>query len=221
YITLTEMVIHAGEQSKNKTLIITSAVPGEGKTHVAVNLALSLASAGKKTLLLDFDCYRDDLRTLMELKPAKFLMDILKGDIPYQQEVLEDPVTGLHLILSEQGKVFNINILNSPKLKEVFAEVENEYDYIIVDTPPVLIQSETISLLKHIDSVLLVVRQETATIKDLENARDKILGVGAKIIGCVLNDIRHLIGTEYKYKYGYYGKYYYSDRAGQNKKFFW
>lgn len=218
YKTLTEMVLHVSEQLNIKTLMVTSALPEEGKTNVAVNLALSMASAGKKTLLVDFDCYRDDLLNLMELKPAKFLMDILNGDVPYRQAVIEDHDTGLHLIVSEKGKSLNINLLNTPKIKDVVADIINEYDYIIADTPPVLIQSEALSLLKHINSVLFVVRQEKATMMDIENAKDKILNAGANVIGCVLNDIRYLIGTEYSYKYGYYGKYYYGDKAKHRKK---
>ncbi len=218
YKTLAEMVIHVSEQANNKSLMITSAFPEEGKTNVSVNLALSMASAGKKTLLIDFDSYRYDLIDLMELEPDTFLIDILNGDIPYKKAVIEDTDTGLHLIITEKGEPLNINLLNSSKLKEVFADLKNEYDYIIADTPPVLIQSEALSLLKYVDNVLLVVRQEKATIMDIENAKDKILDAGAEIMGCVLNDIRYLIGTEYSNKYGYYGKRYYGNKAKHHKK---
>ena len=218
YKVLTEMVIHTSEQSNIKTLIVTSAVSGEGKTTVAVNLALSMRLADKKTLLIDFDCYKKGVKGLFWLKPDKYLIDILNGDLHYSQGVIEDPLTDLHLILSDKGRFFGMDVLNSPKMKEVFENIKNDYDYIIIDTPPALIQSEAVSLSKYTDGVLLVAKQETASISDILETKDKINDVGAKIIGCVLNDIRYLVGTDYSNKYAYSKKYYYDDNKKTNQK---
>lgn len=218
YKVLTEMVIHASEQSNVKTLIVTSAVSGEGKTNVSVNLALSMALAGKKTLLMDFDCYKKGVMGLFWLKPDNYLIDILNGDIDYSQGVMEDPISGLHVIFSDQGRLFGMDLMNSPKMKEVFETLAKDYDYIILDTPPALIQSEAVSLSKYIDGVILVTKQETASISDILETRNKINDVGAKIIGCVLNDIRYLVGTEYSNKYAYSQKYYHDEKGKKNHK---
>jgi len=108
----------------------------------------------------------------------------------YSEGVIVEPKTGLHMIFSEEGKYIDMSMMNSPKMKAFFENIKNEYDYIIIDTPPALIQSEVISLSKYIDGVILVVKQETATIGDIVETKNKVQDVGAEIIGCVLNDIR-------------------------------
>lgn len=221
YNVLTETVIHTCTQSNIKTIAVTSAAPEEGKTSVSVNLALCMALAGKKTLLIDFDFYKAGVLGRFKIHPDKYLMDVLKGEISYSKAVIKEVKTGLYIIFSEKGKIGDIGLLNSAKMKEFFESIENDYDFIIIDTPPVLIQSEAVSLSKYIDGVIMVVRQETASIMDILEAKNKILEVGANIIGGVINDIRYLIGTEYGYKYSYRNYYYDLKREKNNKKLIW
>lgn len=209
YKNLTEMVMHSSEKSNAKTMIVISAVPGEGKTSVSVNLALSMALAGKKVLLVDFDCYKKGVMELFDLRPKNFLIDILDGYVSCIQGVIEDPKTGLHIIFSDKDKLFGMNLINSLNIKEFFKDAKKGYDYIIVDTPSAIIQSEAVSLTKYIDGVILVVKQETATISGIINTMDKFKNVGAKIIGGVLNDIRYLVGAEYNNKYYHSQNYHY------------
>ncbi len=222
YKVLTETVMHVCDKSDVKTIVITSAVPEEGKTNVSVNLALSMASAGKKTLLLDLDCYKDGVLGLFRGRPEKYLLDVLKEGENFQEALIEEPKTGLHIMYSKKGKVGDISFLNSEIMREFFKDIKTNYDYIIIDTPPVLIQSEAVSLSKYTDGVIMVVRQETAPIIDIIEAKNKILNVGAEIIGGVINDIRYLIGTEYSHKYYYAQNYYYSfNKEKNNKKILW
>lgn len=217
YKNLTELVIHACENEGINTLIVTSAVPEEGKTNVSVNLALSMASAGKKTLLIDFDCYQEGIMRLLKQKSERYLNDIISGEISYTEAIIEEPETGLHMIFSEKGKHLDYNLMNSPMVENLFKIIKIEYDYVIIDTPPVLLQTDAVLLSKYIDGVILVAKQEAANISSIIEARDKVRSIGAKIIGCVLNDIRYLIGTEYKSKYSYSKTYYNGNREG--KKF--
>jgi succinoglycan biosynthesis transport protein ExoP len=208
YKNLAEMVIHICEKRDFKTLMVSSAVPEEGKTSVSVNLALSLALAGKRTLLVDFDCYQEGIRRLLRQKPEKYLNNILSGEINYTEAIVKEPVTGLDMLFSKKNKYFDYNLMNSPTVKNLLDKVCKEYDYIIIDTPPVLIQTDALLLSKYIDGVVFVVRQETAPVSNVIEARDKIHSVGAKIIGCVINDIRYLAGTGYRSKYNYSKTYY-------------
>ena len=222
YKVLTETVMHACNKSDIKTIVITSAVPEEGKTNVSVNLALSMASAGKKTLLLDLDCYKEGVLGLIRKRPEKYLLDVLKEGRNFKEALIEEPKTGLHMMYSKKGKVGDISFLNSGTIGEFFKDVKKIYDYIIIDTPPVLIQSEAVSLSKYTDGVIMVVKQETAPIIDIIEAKNKILNVGSEIIGGVINDIRYLIGTEYSHKYYYAQNYYYSyNKEKGNKKILW
>ncbi len=222
YKVLTETVMHVCDKSDIKTIVITSAVPEEGKTNVSVNLALSIASAGKKTLLLDFDCYKDGVLGISRKRPGKCLLDVLKEGKNLKEAIMIEPDTGLHIMYSKKGKVGDISFLNSEIIREFFNDIKKSYDYVIIDTPPALIQSEAVSLSKYIDGVIMVARQEAAPIIDIIEAKNRILNVGAEIIGGVVNDIRYLVGTEYSHKYYYAHNYYYSfNKEKENKKILW
>ena len=140
YNVLTETVMHVCDKSDIKTIVITSAVPEEGKTNVSVNLALSIASAGKKTLLLDFDCYKDGVLGISRKRPGKCLLDVLKEGKNLKEAIMIEPDTGLHIMYSKKGKVGDISFLNSEIMREFFSDIKKSYDYVIIDTPPALIQ---------------------------------------------------------------------------------
>jgi polysaccharide biosynthesis transport protein len=203
-----EKVLSACKSSDIKKLIVTSAGPGEGKTFASANLALSLALSGKSVLLIDFDYYKNRLDSLFNVEYGKSLIDVLNGEAQYTEVIVEEPKSGLHMLFFQKGVYLDSDKINNPYTQDLFETVGKNYDFVIIDTPPALIQSEPVSLSKYADAVMLVVKQERETVKNIIETRDRFLDVGSKVIGVVLNDIRYRFGTSYGNKYAYSKQYY-------------
>lgn len=195
--------------SKNfqlRTILISSALPGEGKTTVAANLAGSLSHIeGLRILLIDFDLRKPTLHTVfgMELEPRSPAG--LSGEIPWQDAVYRvnrrlDVLFGFRP-LEEPDR-----LLQGNRLEEFVAEAKAAYDVVILDSAPLLAISDTQSLVPLVDCSLFVVSADNTEIRA---ARDALAMLQGKVAGCVVNRVQHLKSEQYYaksgYGYGYYG----------------
>lgn len=201
-----------------KVLLVTSVLENEGKSTVAVNLAMSLAQKHKRVLLLDCD-----LR-----KPAcyKILEHAWRGagtaDVAQGKATLEDTAApygklkSLYLLLERRGLQSSTEIVCSNGMAALLHEAREQYDYVVVDTPPMAVAPDAESLLELADASLLVVRQNEAPAKMLNNALDTMHMAHAKLLGCILNNVfssvlsdqsSYSYGYGYGYGYGRYGRY--------------
>jgi capsular exopolysaccharide synthesis family protein len=172
-----------------KKIIITSTVMGEGKSTVAINLALTLQSKGSRVLLVDCDLRRPMIQKYLKFKDrmdfglTKMLTD------PDKRGILSVNGTNLYLILSGPIPPNPAELLGSDKMGELVRSVEEDFDYIIFDAPPAVVTDAAV-LSKWCDGVILVVKQNLVARDTVLMAKQSLENVGAKIIGCVFNDFK-------------------------------
>ena len=202
--------------SKHKSFLITSSNPSEGKTTFAFNLALSLEKSNK-VLFIEGDLRRPTvLRRFVGFEGKKFgLSEIISGTAEFQEVIHEIPGTKLNIITAGEVKVDLSDVVTKDQLKKFFDTLKIEYDFIIIDSPPVQPVSDTLLLVQAVDYNFFIIRSEQTKTGSLMSSVKKIKNVGAKIDGIILNDVDTTsggYGYGYGYGYGGYGGY------GYNKK---
>ena len=199
----------------NKTYLITSSSPSEGKTTVAFNLALSLQK-NYKVLLIEGDIRRPSVaNSYYEFNDTKKgLSEILTNEVNFSDTILKVPGTNLNFIGSGKKRTDLSDIVNVPKLKKFFELLNKHYDYVIVDSPPVLPVSDTMVIAQATDYLLYVTRSNVTGLLSLMSGVKKLKNINKKIDGFILND---LDTSKHSY-YGYYYQqnYYYS---GEDKTY--
>lgn len=207
-------------QKKKKTLLISSSVPGEGKTTVSLNLAIALSKRKKKVLLIDGDLRNPSLHTNLEIdaKDIKVgITDVLKGKAKPEETIMSFQETGLDLILGRKATGNASGLLSSQKMQELLERVSKEYDYVIIDTPPAAMMADASVVAAYVDSVLYVIRQDYAKVKYVKEGMGLLGDSDVQVLGCVLNCAESGFGRYGygKYSYGKYG-YGYSKYSPEN-----
>ncbi|NCB43145.1 MAG: hypothetical protein EOM59_11065 [Clostridia bacterium] len=208
YKILAEKVCFTAKKKGSKNLIVTSTGPTEGKSTVSANLALTLALSGKKVLLIDFDYYKDGLMDLFAMRPEYFLNDIFRDGMNYQDVLINETSSNLDIIFSKPEKSSQADWSSNLNLKLFFERIRSQYDFVIMDTPPALLKKDVLALGKFADSVVFVIRQEKESIKNIKEAQSAFEEMEMPILGCILNDIKYKVGSNYSYKYAYARNYY-------------
>jgi capsular exopolysaccharide synthesis family protein len=218
YRTIRTAVFFGVPKGKAKTILITSPDVGDGKTTLVSNLAIAMAQAGQKTLILDADFRKPMQHNIFEFEKGKGLSSVFAGAISLEEAIQASPVEGLD-ILSCGPEVPNPSeILNSDAFAEILkGELSKRYDRIIVDSPSVGPVADSQILSAGCDITLLVLRAEKSTRKHSQQACDVLQSVGGRLLGAVVNDVPRRNGRYgYSSGYGYYGGYggygYYGDR---------
>ncbi len=198
-----------------KVLLVTSTMPNEGKSIIALNLALSIAQKGSRVLLVDADLKRQQIQDLLSIKgkPVTFL-DVMEGTAPLNIAVLETIMKDFNFLACGYAPDHSVEILSSSKFKYAFEALKKEMDYIIIDSPPCGLLADASVLAGICDSVLYVIKQDYAKIGKIIEGIQGIGYSGVNICGCVLNDAKAgLQGYGYGYGYGY-GSHYYGSHYG-------
>ena len=208
-----------------RTIMFTSSVQGEGKTTSAVNVAFSIARNNKKVLLLDLDLRRPRIHRILKSSSAPGLTNYLSGFSALEEVLHKDVYPGLDVIFGGTISPNPAEITASEGMVNLIRDMKKNYDYIILDTPPVNVVSDALSLLPLTDGVVLVVRPKLADRKEVQRAVDQITFVGGKILGAVANGIqqekrsyryRYRYGSRYGSRYGYGYGYGYGKSAPEN-----
>lgn len=195
--------------SGHKVIQVTSPNPGDGKTTLAGNLAVSIAQSGKKTLLMDCDCRRPRVHKLFGLERGPGLTDLLQEDLPLGDVVQQSEMENL-FALSASTKVSNPSeLLTSPRFEELLQQLREEYEFVVVDTPPLLAVTDPSVVAARADGVLLTLRLKKNGSVDAVRANEVLAAVGATTLGVVVNGV----GGKGKNGYGY-GRYGYGSQYG-------
>ena len=196
----------------NKVIMISSANAGEGKTTTALNLALSLAEAGLKTIVVDIDLRRPSVHRQFEISAMPGVTNILGGLISYREAVRQTKYDNLDVLTAGAIPPNPAELLSLDSMRELLETLNGIYDYVIVDTPPVGIVTDAMVVGKHTAGVILVVREGSTTFEMLNHAKETLELLDVNIIGMILNEVA--VGKSYsrrkgsKYnKYSYYGEY--------------
>lgn len=192
-----------------KSVMVTSATENEGKSTVSINLALGLAERGHKVLLLDGDIIRPSLDRMLDRRSADAAdyVRCIRGKATPSEAVVYDERTRLYLALNRRGYADSSDYLASPGMERLMAAFRGSMDFIIIDTPPASIASDTEVLANHADAVLVVVAQDAAYARTINETIEKFQSI--EILGTIFNNVHGHIGTTTSY-YGKskYGKYY-------------
>ena len=198
---------------EGNVLIITSLLENEGKSTVAVNLALSLAQKHSKVLLIDCDLRKPACHILLEQKNIKHgLRDVLTGKSDVAGAITRYRDSNLYMLLENTNSGNAATLISSENTQALISWARNEFDYIILDLPPMAVAADAERIMEYADASLLVIRQNTATVPSLNKAVSTLNSGKAKLVGCVLNNVYsvatlrgHHYGNRYGYGYGHYG----------------
>jgi capsular exopolysaccharide synthesis family protein len=197
-------VEHRIDATGLRILGLTSAVAGEGKTKIAIHLAVNMASTGrKKVLLMDLDLRKSDIAREMHIGDGPGLSEFLTGAVSREEILKSTSIRGLFLIPAGKTLRSPVDMLAGEKFRSLLKELRSHFDLLILDTPPILPVPDALTVSEQLDAFILVFRLSFTPHKLFQQAVDE-LGTG-KIMGVVLN------GEEKKsdrYYSRYYGNYY-------------
>ncbi|WP_232830859.1 polysaccharide biosynthesis tyrosine autokinase [Tropicimonas sp. IMCC34011] len=193
-----------------KTVMLTSSTPGEGKTTASILLAQNLADLGKRVLLIEGDLRRRVFAEYFDIKGAKGIVSILSGEACFEETVVRDKDTGVDLLIAERPNVNAADLYASDRFAGFIRECEAAYDYVIIDTPPVLAVPDARVIGRICDAALYVVLWDVTKQKQVSQGLDLLRSVGVPIAGTILSRVDPKGMKRYGYEgYGYgYGKAY-------------
>lgn len=193
-------------------LIVTSANPQEGKSTTICNLAITLAQSEKKVLLIDCDLRKPTIHRAFNILNAKGLTNILAENLDYSLILNEVGIPCLDVITSGPKPPNPSELLGSSKMKLFLNKLKQKYDFVLIDTPPVLPVTDATVLSQIVDGVILVTRYGRTTYDSIIKAKENLERVNANLLGTVINDMP-LSG-----RHGSYYYYYSNDADEKNKK---
>ncbi len=190
-----------------KVVMVTSALPQEGKTTTSINTAVVLAQKGVRVLLIDADMRRPSIHKTLGMGPHSGLSNVLTGTTPLEQAITSTSVLPNLFVLPAGTPPPNpAELLASANMRDVLAQLREQYDHIVIDTPPSLSVTDAVVLSPRADAVILVIRSGQTTKQALRRSRDVLMQVSAKVVGVLLNAV-DLSSPDYYYYYEYQGKY--------------
>jgi len=193
--------------SAPKTIIVTSAIPGEGKSTVSRGLAAMLAMHNARVLLIDSDLHRPTQSIQLGLKANQGLSDVLSSSLQASDVIIPVPsVEGLFLLPAGKCPPQPATLLSSSKMGLLIEQAKQQYDFVIIDSPPVLRVSDTILLTPLVDVVLLVVRQNLADVREVRQPITMLVRGHGNLLGFAMNAVTR-IGAGYDSYYQNYGNY--------------
>ena len=200
YRTVRTSILLSNADNPPKSLLISSAVPKEGKTTTASNLAVAFSQLSEKVLIVDSDLRRPRLNKIFQVKNIGGLSSYLAGKISLEDSIKMTAVDNIWILPSGPIPPNPSELLNAEKMKELMCAAEEKFDIVIIDTPPVLAAIDTIVLSSLVDSIILVIRAGQTTNKTFLNALDKLKRTKTNIVGVVLNEVKIERGDRYYYK---------------------
>jgi len=205
--------LYFSTQGKGHTVIqVTSPNPEDGKSTLAANLAISIAQSGKRVVLVDCDLRKPRVHTLFNLPNAEIgLAGVIAGKGTANKSIQNTLVPGLDVLPCGPRPDNPAELLTSPALPRVLAELRATYDFVIVDTPPLLAVSDPAVIAPRADGVILVFRMTKSSRPAAERARDQLAAVGANCLGIVVNGYSEGNRGYGSYGYGAGGGYRYSE----------
>jgi len=178
-----------------RSVLISSAQPEEGKTTVAVGLALVLARAGKRVLLVDADLRRPALHRVFGLENARGLADVLAGDLHHAEAAHMIPIPGLagerpgtlSLVTSGRPSAFPLGAMQSAALADVIRGFTDAYDFVVIDSPPLLSVSDALLIASAVDGVILILNTGVVSEADGRRTMERLSQAGGRVLGAVMN----------------------------------
>jgi polysaccharide biosynthesis transport protein len=197
-----------------RAILVTSAAPSEGKTITAANIAITMAQAGNRLLLIDCDMRRPKLHRLFNVPRDRGLSNILVGTCGVDEAIIHSTIPGIDIIVSGPVPPNPSEMLGSQNMTDFLETVRGRYDRIVLDSPPITAVTDAVILSRLVDGVLLVIRAGETHREIVKNGIGLLQAANARILGAILNGVT--MGRDSYYYYQYY--YYYYGEDGDRKK---
>ena len=186
-----------------KSIVLTSSVPNEGKSTVAYNLAQAIASSGKRTLIVECDMRRRSLADMVGARARHGIYAVLSGQVELDEALVATSHRNLFFLDSEPHIPNPADILSSQRFRKLVAQMESDFDYVVIDTPPVGTFVDAAIIAALADATALVVRERFVKRAELQNAYDQLKKADANVIGVIMN---MCAAESSEYYYAYYNK---------------
>lgn len=186
-----------------KSIVLTSSVPNEGKSTVAYNLAQAIASSGKRTLIVECDMRRRSLADMVGVRARHGIYAVLSGQVELDEALVATSHRNLFFLDSEPHIPNPADILSSQRFRKLVAQMESDFDYVVIDTPPVGTFVDAAIIAALADATALVVRERFVKRAELQNAYDQLKKADANVIGVIMNMCE---AESSEYYYAYYNK---------------
>lgn len=209
--TIQTSLMLSGSDEQPNVILVTSSIPGEGKTSIALSMAGLAARSGNRSIAIDCDLRRASLHQTLKVSNEVGLSNYLSGQAEFEDIVQVDPESGLHYISAGARVPHPIDLLGSQRMYGLLQQLEATYDSVILDTPPLLAVSDALVLVRAVDRVVFVVRWETTRRESVLASVKQISEAGAHIGGLVLSQVD--LRKQAKYGYSSGTGYYYGDDA--------
>jgi capsular exopolysaccharide synthesis family protein len=181
------LLLHDANAEAVRVVMVTSAAPGEGKTTLACSLADSLARAGRKTLLIDCDLRTPAAHQMFELPLQPGFSEILLGEIDAADAIQQTPVPGLSVVTAGQWDREVLRVLAREGTQVIFEKLKEEYEFIVVDSHPVLAATDSLLLGQHVDAVLLSILRDVSRTPHVYTASQRLATLNVRVLGAVVN----------------------------------
>jgi len=210
--TIRTAVFFGAPKDKAKTLLVTSPAAADGKSTLVSNLAIAMATAGQKVLVLDADFRKPVQHLIFEVDhKERCISSVLGGKMRLAEAVQATPVDDLSLLACGHAVSNPAEVLNSHEFARILSELAGAYDRVLVDAPPVTVVTDAQILGAICDYAILVLKADKSTRRVARRAIEALDSVGAELLGTVVNEVKKGGG-----RYGYYGRYAASYRTGSN-----
>lgn len=197
--TLRTNITFSATDKPIKTLMVTSSIPGEGKSTIISNVAISLAQAGQKVLLVDCDMRRPSLQKILGLTNKTGLTNIMVEDAPFDEVIQSGWVEGLKVITTGPLPPNPAELIGSHKMKALIENLKSKADIILFDAPPVIAVTDAQLLASKLDGVILVVRSGSVSKDLVQKSKELLNNVNGHIVGTVLNRAEYEDKSHYYY----------------------
>ena len=201
--TLLANIGFSGIDEDVKSVVVTSSIPNEGKTTIALALAIAMTRADKNCLILECDMRRRSLRTTLGVRSRHGLYEVLAGQCSLGNAVVRVNEGGLYFLDAESGIPNPGALLASARFRQMLESLKEKFDYIVLDTPPVTSFPDAAIVARIADGTLLVLREGYTEMREAELAVEQLRSANANLIGAVFNGVKHSAGA-YSYSYHYY-----------------
>jgi capsular exopolysaccharide synthesis family protein len=201
-------ILHSNPDSDLKSLMVTSTTQGEGKTTIAANLAIVMAEADQKIIIVDTDLRRPHLHNMFGMERSPGLVDVLFEEATLEEAIRPTVVPNLSVLCAGKRPPNASAITKSSSFLALIKKLELQYDRVIIDTPPFGIITDSSSLIDQTDGVVVVSKFGETKIGELEHTLHQLERVDAKVMGTVLNGFEADESSDYYYGQNYYKEFY-------------
>ncbi len=212
YRSIRTALLVTAESHNARCVMVSSPEPGDGKSTLISNLAIALAQSGKRVLLIDADLRRPTIHNLFRVSREIGVTEVLTGEIDFLNAVRPTTVDRLSLLVAGSSPTSPAEILSSQRLVQMLRDAKDEFDFVLVDAPPLLAVSDPCILARHVDGVLIVARIGKNTRTSAARVRELVQNQGIVVLGVVANGV--VPGQDKGYSYSHYGEYVSTEPVG-------